>query len=285
MEFVFNELSINPICDNQIEANSRMETFVKAISIARKNGIRNIRSHFATNAIPLAENYSLHDWMFNKSEISSEKRSLMYGMIILPFIKDEDEEIENNYINSNFFFEDLDAGILKTNCTGLAAAFLYQTPSISLSTHPVWEKVELRVIIENDYSNEDQGGDVLNISSEESFSNKKIQDFFEEVNDLSLLETEILPEDKKIHLADHHGKKELKALCNQLKNNAHVIEMRSMEWCQGKCDKFIKKIHSNGVIELVLHKIDKKYGLWVQTTGTNLRETTKIAEILTSKYS
>jgi hypothetical protein len=61
--------------------------------------------------------------------------------------------------------------------------------------------------------------------------------------------------------------------------------MRSMEFCHGGCNKFIKKCHRTGIIEIVLYKTDRKYSLQVQTTGRNLRETEAIAEILNDQYS
>ncbi|MGQ3087852.1 hypothetical protein, partial [Flavobacterium sp.] len=87
--------------------------------------------------------------------------------------------------------------------------------------------------------------------------------------------------EKKIHLADHHGKKELQDFCDRIKNSPYVVEMRSTDW-GGK--NFIRKIHSNGIIEIVLHKTDRQYALQVQTTGSNEQQTTLIAEMLKQRY-
>jgi hypothetical protein len=100
-------------------------------------------------------------------------------------------------------------------------------------------------------------------------------------NNFFLVKTPVLPENKKAHLSDHHGKKELNALCERIRNNPFVLEMQSTGW-GGK--EFIRKIHANGLIEIVLYKTEKQYALNVQTTGTDLLETTAIAEILQNKY-
>ena len=44
--------------------------------------------------------------------------------------------------------------------------------------------------------------------------------------------------------------------------------------------KFIKRVRENGLIEIVLPWTDKGYGMVVKTTGRNLRETKRIAEII-----
>lgn len=291
MELLFNELSMNPICEDKYKANERMEKFIKAVAIARKQGMKNIRSELPSNLISLAENYSMHDWMFDKTDVNEIYRSLLLGMIVLPFIKDDDEEVGNKYIQSNFFFEDANSGIAKTKCSGLASAFLYEAPSISLTSLPVWEKTVLQILIEsenivgNEKSIINTTGNVFNISGENSFQDEQIITYIQSISELNLRKTEIDPLEKKKHLADHHGKAELKELCNKLIYNEYIMEMRSMEWCRGKCDKFIKETYKNGVIEIVLYKTDMKYGLWVQTTGQNIRETKAIAKILEDRYS
>lgn len=89
------------------------------------------------------------------------------------------------------------------------------------------------------------------------------------------------PSEKKIHLSDHHGKKELQDLCDRIKNSPYVVEMRSTDW-GGK--NFIRKIHHNGIIEIVLYKTNRQYALQVQTTGSNEQQTKLIAEILKERY-
>ncbi|PGH38864.1 MAG: hypothetical protein CRN43_12495 [Candidatus Nephrothrix sp. EaCA] len=101
------------------------------------------------------------------------------------------------------------------------------------------------------------------------------------VHDFFLTKSAIAPEDKKVHLSDHHGKKELNELCDRIKNCPYVEKMQSTNW-GGK--KFIRKAEANGLIEIVLYKTDKQYALNVQTTGRDLPETQAIAQILRDKY-
>lgn len=117
---------------------------------------------------------------------------------------------------------------------------------------------------------------------ESCFGEEGIAAFVENLGEVELIETTLKPDEKDIHLADHHGKDELKALCDRLKHNEYVIAMRSTDW-GGKT--FIRKIHKNGVVEITLFKSKRKYALWVQTTGRNYRETEAIAIKLRERYS
>ena len=83
-------------------------------------------------------------------------------------------------------------------------------------------------------------------------------------------------------MADHHGKKELQDLWDKLKRSPYIIEARSTNFGG---NRFIKKVEKNGVLVIVLVDSERKYALWVQSTGTNLRETKAIAAILDERYS
>lgn len=104
---------------------------------------------------------------------------------------------------------------------------------------------------------------------------------FQSNNDTFFTKSIIAPEKKKVHLSDHHGKKELKDLCDKIKNSPYVEEMHSTNW-GGK--QFIRSFNANGYIEIVLHKSEREYALNVKTTGKDILETEAIAEILRSKY-
>ncbi len=282
MELVFNELSISPLSNNKYSANDKMVLFSMAVAEARRKGFRHIRTAYSSSEINLAANYTLHNWLFDK-EFPEIYRSLFYGMFVQPFINEEDEETEDKYIEASYFFEDINNGITKQECLGLASAYLSESLLISFQSSPSWLNNILKIIIEKD--SDFLTDDVFNVFSNNCFNAPTITTFVENIGNLSLIETEIHPDNKHIHLADHHGKDELEELCNRLKYNRFVIEIRSMEWCRGKCNDFIKKFHPDGTVEIVLYKTDSKYALLVKTTGRNLRETKAIAEILSEEYS
>lgn len=274
---MFNELSVNPLSKDKYEAITKVTEFVNTISAARRSGFDKIRSEFSPFEIKLSPNYSLRDWL-NDNSVSRDLKNFLFGTIVTPFINEDDESIGDNYVEANYYFENNDK--TEVECLGLAAAFLYETLSISFNSDPIWRNNQLPIIIRQDETITHE--QVYNVFSKDCFEEEIISKFVEGLGEIELLETELKPEDKKIHLADHHGKDDLRNLCNRIKDSVYVIEMRSTNW-GGK--KFIRKIHKDGVIEIVLVNSDREYALWVQTTGKNYRETKNISEYLEERYS
>jgi hypothetical protein len=273
MELIFNELSMNPPIADKYEAIPKMQQFAQTVAAARKKGFRQIRSYCELHEVKLAEQYSAQDWIYDKT-VSPEIRGILHGMIVRPFIKEEDETVEAQYVESDYYFE-------TSACYGMAAAHLYDTLLISLPFSPIWEQHEIELSVKR-ATILIASHIVKNIAAKTDFEVPVIADFVEQLGNITLLESALKPADKKIHLADHHGKKELTDFCNRLKNNPYVIEMRSTNWGG---QNFIRKIDKEGVIEIVLVETQRKYALWVQTTGRNYRETQAIAKILEEDYS
>lgn len=84
-----------------------------------------------------------------------------------------------------------------------------------------------------------------------------------------------------VHIAQHHGKKELEEFSKKLMKSPYIIEIQSTDW-GGK--KFIRKINVDNSIEIVLYWTAREYALKVFTTGRNIKETEIISNILLEKY-
>lgn len=278
MELSFNELSSTPLSESKYKANERMILFSKTIAEARKNGFRKIRSNSSTAEIVLAENYSLHDWLFD-NDFPPEYRHVFYDMFTQPFIKENDENIVDEYIESYYYFEDLENSIHRQQCLGLASAYLTETLSVSLQNNSAWLKNLLQIIIEK--SGVSTTGDVCHVYSKECFDKECINEFVEKASVLVLQETDLHPSQKNTHLTSHHGQKELGELWSRIKKSPYIIGAISVEWGG---NSFCKNPQKNGKIDIVCLKSDRRYTLQVQTTGRNLRETQAIAEILEEMY-
>ena len=85
-----------------------------------------------------------------------------------------------------------------------------------------------------------------------------------------------------IHLADHHGKKELGEFSEKLKHCPYIVNIQSTDW-GGK--KLIRKINADNSIDLVLFWTEREYALKVFTTGRNQKETEIISKIILKKYN
>lgn len=278
MELAFNELSQIPLLDDKYQANERMIQFSKAVAEARKNGFRKIRTHYSASEIKLTQDYTLHNWLFDK-EFSAENRALFFDMFVQPFLGEDDEDLENRFVDANYFFEDVENQIPKQECLGLTAAYLIDTLAISFQSSDAWLKNQLIILVENEA--EIFTENVHNIFSKECFNQNSIADFVESTKMLDLEETPILPNNKHFHLTAHHGQQELTELWNRIKNSPYVIGGMSIEWGG---NSFYKKPQRNGRVDIVHLKSDRRYAMQIQTTGNNLRETIEISKRLAEKY-
>lgn len=278
MELLFNELSTKPLSPDKYPVIEKMRLFSETIAEGRRRGFKRIRSDLYTNEIELATNYSVHDWLTDK-QAPKNLRDNLYGMFILPFIKEGDEARESAYIESDYFFEDKDNGVPKTKCVGLASAWIYETLTVSLQSSPAWLKNKLRITITSGEGTIEEN--VPNVFSKNCFTTDYINSEIEKSGDVVLLESDIAPDKKKIHLADHHGRRELAELWDKLKNSPFVTEGRSTEWGG---DTFYKKPQKDGKVDIVHLRSNRRYALQIQTTGRNLRETIAIAKKLEERY-
>jgi hypothetical protein len=154
MDLCFNELSVSPIASDKFEAARIMMIFAETARIARQRKIRNIKTDLYTSDIILSPGYSMHDWLFGGDFSKSNRnyRDFLIGMIRPPFIP---EEREDAYLSAAYHFEDSENNIKKTECQGLAAAYISNTLSISLQNGLSWSKLELTILIERQNGSRD----------------------------------------------------------------------------------------------------------------------------------
>jgi hypothetical protein len=280
MKLFLNELSIEPKSSDKYGVYDVMKTFAQTVSVAKKRGFRNIYSDLYPYQIELSPDYSFKNWLTDK-DVSPDLKSFLFDFIKPPFIDENDEDNFEKYIDAQFFFEDTANNYPKTNCIGITAAHLYETMSISFNSAIHWRKTQLPLQIEIEEGTTTE--QVFNVFTMQSFEDADLKIYVENLGELNLEETEIEPNDKSITLfGDHHGKEYLQPLADKLVNSPYVVEIKSTGFGG---NSFIRKIFDNGVLEIVVMKRDERFALWVQTTGSNYRETEAIAQNLRERYS
>ncbi|MEQ8222099.1 MAG: hypothetical protein ABRQ37_07365 [Candidatus Eremiobacterota bacterium] len=224
----------------------------------------------------LSENYKIIDWLNDKS-VRNDYKTLLLGLKRYPFISEEDENIESLYIKNYYYLNAPDIEELHRKETeGLAAAFLYDTISISFRTNEIWNKTIINLIEKID--NEETIVSVKHVSGPEHVAPHK--EWLQSNKSLTLLQSEILPENKSINLRDDHGRDLLFQFARKLVKSPYVIRIINSLPFNPKETHFIKEIYPDGKIEIVLTWTDEGYGLVVQTTGRNFQETKAIADII-----
>ncbi|NBD31911.1 MAG: putative CRISPR-associated protein [Cyanobacteria bacterium] len=98
-------------------------------------------------------------------------------------------------------------------------------------------------------------------------------------------QTDTLPEKKPIHLREDHGQDVLLPFAKKLTRSPYITKVINSLPFNPKQANPIRKTSADGIIELVLTWTDQGFGLCLQTTGRNLRETNAIAIHLVNKFT
>lgn len=275
MEIIFNELSINPLSNDLNTAKTKANQFAETFAVCRRNGIKRLRSAVGPYEILLSEEYSLYDWLNDKT-VSEVLKNFMYGVISKPFIRDEDETVLEQYVLNDF---NILVGEEKFKCDGIASAHLYDTFCISLNSDSIW----LEIMLEIEKTNEGLTSihKVFNVSHKSNFVSSDLNLFISQKKPVELVESSLEVKSKRIAISDHHGKDIQLAFAKKIIKNPYVEEVKSTAWGG---NRFIRKVNEDGTIEIVLTQSAKQYAFLVFTTGRNYQEVKTISSILKDKY-
>lgn len=270
----FNELSFLDK-ENKEDAILLFSSYAKTIKALKAKGFNGIRYEYGIASLAKENLRSIFDLQSNK------KYRTLFDIIITtarnPYIEQDTQE-EERYINEDFEVKVDDAWYAGQ---GFTAAYLLDTIVISLHTHQKWEKSSY--VIRNTQDNQNKG-EVLNVITPESLETDTIHLFIEQRTPLNLDTSNILPEKKSCNFRDDHGIDKLTSLWNRLRNCEFIISaINSLEFNPRGKD-FIEKCFDDGKIHIRLVGTDAGYGMVIQTTGKNKRETTAIGEIIMQKY-
>ncbi|MCA1995138.1 MAG: hypothetical protein LDL41_24275 [Coleofasciculus sp. S288] len=137
LEMVLNELSLQTPADNAQTARQRMSDLITTARAAAELGVNpTLRTHSEFYATVLAPDYSLSDWLIDRSVDREESRFILLSTKT-PFLADiQDSEIEDRNLRSEFRYE----GDL---AEGLGIAYLLESLALSVSSEPRWESSSL----------------------------------------------------------------------------------------------------------------------------------------------
>jgi len=280
MDLIFNEISANYLTNSDYEAKKRMPDLCDVCKKAKENGFSHLRVERKFQTYSLKKGYTIVDWLNDRS-ISPTQKSIFLSYRRFPYIEESDESAETTFIEKYYYLNEVGELIFNGKETeGLAVAYIYDTIAVSFPVNEVWQKVYIK-LTEKDHEIEREV-EVRHVSLLEHFESHK--NFIEANKEIVLQETELSPYEKTIHLRDDHGKNILTDFAKRLINSSYVVEVINSLPFNSKEGNFIRKTYPDGKIEIVLIWTEKGYGLIIQTTGRNHRETEKIAQVLEEKY-
>lgn len=180
MEIFYNELSNQPLSANSEEAKSRIMTLLATMNSLREYDINIMRTHDGFYAEQLAENYSMANF-FGDPTVSWDLKLLLRTVVANPYIEDtasyEAELFISNTFNSTNHSGD------NVSPEGLAGAYVFNLPVISISSHEYWRRSHLTLTISsNDTPSVIKNEDILNVYSSNCINGKAFLDWLSYLN-------------------------------------------------------------------------------------------------------
>ncbi|HPI44152.1 MAG TPA: hypothetical protein PLH91_02885 [Tenuifilaceae bacterium] len=277
MELVFNELSFREYQDDYGLINSFIllgELFEKS----RFYGYNHLLFPSNLSVIKACNNKNFSEWLNN---IPTPKRNKILPIIFKrPFTDDYLGDKRESLASYYFVSEELK--IKQEYCDGLATAEIMDIPSISLSNHQIWLNNRLTIFKESEHSPLEL--EVTNLATDEFLNSDEFRNFSERISTVNLQPSLLTLDQKHISLRDDHGKDKLQKLAERMVKNIYVNGIINSMPFNSKTSRFIKSVYKNGIIEVVMHWEDAGYGMVIETTGRNFKETNEIAKILRDEF-
>lgn len=283
MELVFNEMSFLPYSENDAILK---ECFINMLKLYDKTktdyGYKHLVFPSNIGEIKVTSEKTFAQWAYSIPH-QGDKNKVLSVPFVRPFANDllEDKIKELH----KYYYSNTEASIDEEYCIGLATAFLKQRIAISLATHSCWgsTKIIFKEIINDDFDTKDIS--VNNITLESHLQNDVVRNELMYSGVITLEKCAIPADSKALKLSgDHHGNQKLEAFAKKLFKNEYVVSVINNIDFSPKAIKLIKNILPDGKIEIVLHWESAGYGMVIQTTGKNYRETEAIAEILRQEF-
>ena len=283
MELIFNEMSFKPYIGNEVLFKNKFIEMLNAYGQLKEiYGITNLLFPRATFSYNVSAESTFSQWVFSLKN-RSEKDTIL-SLIRTPFSEDILES-EEQYQTNKYYYENAEVPVEQEYCTGLGICHAKEKIAISLHSHNCWAPhiISFKEIVDDDFNTRDV--EVSNVCESGKELNEDLSKTLLYYGRLALVETDAAPESKKIKLSgDHHGNDKLETFAKKLLCSKYVLEVVNNIDFSPKSVNLIKAIHSDGTIDIVLYWEDAGYGMKIQTTGRNYRETEAIAKILKNDF-
>lgn len=275
----FNELSTYPLCFSEGDADVRILLYVQTLKEAVSHGIKRVRYSDDLTSVPLTDSLSLQDYC--NTRMRSERVQLIMSMASKPQVPMDDNEAIEAYLKTETKIEKKGDAI---TADGFNAAFCLGTYCVGFASESFWDNPPFLIhVSSNGYQEQHQW---YCVSRSEHINSNTFQTWLEQFLPINLQETTLSPDEKKIELQQHHGVDILTEHAAKLIKSPYVEGiLTSLEFnVNTKSYVYKQSDFAKGLIDVVLFWTDCHYSMRVKTTGRNIRETKRIAEILTEKY-
>ncbi|SFS97810.1 hypothetical protein SAMN05216365_13742 [Porphyromonadaceae bacterium NLAE-zl-C104] len=283
MELIFNELSFRPHLRNGILLKDKFLEMLHIFGeLKDKFGLERLLIPKETFTYKVSAETTFIQWVSSLTNTSDKNKILSF--IRTPFSEDileNDEQAETG----KYYYENPEVDINQEYCVGLSICHAKDRVAISLHSHRCWEPylVPLKKILDENFNT--RNVEVFNVCNSGTRLAEDLSQKLQYYGKLELIETDIPPENKKVKLSgDHHGNDKLKVFARKLLRSKYVKEIINNIDFSPTTVNLIKEKYADGTIDIVLYWEDAGYGMKIQTTGRNYRETEAIAEIIRKEF-
>lgn len=282
----FNELSTQPLCASEANAEQRVRDFLIVFKEVRKHtGVTKVRHAGDMTTIPLTSSITLQDYL-NTHMTNPIVRALL-GIFIQPQVDTDDDISLQNYYDTTAEVKMEDDSV--TPADGFNAAYCQNTFCVGFESCATWQNDFFDLVVTSNgkqsnvrwacisspqvYSTDDNDG-----------SRKSAFDRWLQERNVELVESTLLPEQKPSDVEGDHGQHLLKEHAKILNRHPYVEGVLTSLPFKRHSHEYISKIYDDGLLDVVLWWEDDGYSMRVKTTGRNVAETKEIAKILRDKY-
>lgn len=135
MEIFYNELSNRPLAPNQEESRGRIFQLLDTMKSLREYDINIMRTHDGFYAEQLSEDYTFSSF-FGDPSVSMDLKLLLRTIVANPFIEDDESYEAEQFITNTFNTQNQENEPVIPE--GLASAYVFNSPVISINSHPHW---------------------------------------------------------------------------------------------------------------------------------------------------
>lgn len=283
----FNELSINPTCKSVAQAEQRVKDFALLMKEIRSHTeVTKVRYSGDLTSIPLTEDMTVQDYC--NADMHNPLAIVLLSMFIKPQVDEEDDESLKSYLDTTV---EISVGEdQRVEADGFNAAYCQGTFCVGFASESIWESDFFDISVTSNGKTKDvrwaciSSPDFYSKKQEHAHRKPEFDAWLREIRPVTLLKSTKLPEKKTIYLRDDHGKDKLMAHAKSLCNNPYVESILTSLPYKPQAKSYIAKIYDDGLIDIVLYWEDKGYSMRVKTTGRNITETTRIANIIKDRY-
>lgn len=181
MEVFFNELSCHPFAANSPAAKSKIITLLETLKQLRKDSFNIMRASNNFYSLEIAPDYYFTNF-FSDPSISRDLKTLFKGVVKAPYIEDDTSYEAEIFILSDFETQNHEGDDVSPE--GLASAFVYSSPTVSLTGHSHWQRDLIPIIITSDDDKDNPiTENIHNVYSATSVAGKPFIDWLQSLTD------------------------------------------------------------------------------------------------------